>query len=728
MAAYTVQSRWQSGFRAGVLMAVFALMCLLDAPGYVGEAQAQYRAGTFIDGQPAFRSRRYRSTVRNLRRQRARKRATRRVRAAKRRAARAAQRRSVRRRVIQRRAAERRLAKLRAQVGAKVRAKRRAQRREAERQRAERQLAEQRTLQQRAAQKQRTAENSRQERAKRRSAVAPVLAVVPKVAAARRNLSTGAAGATNLETVARRVPLPPARYVREVEIARVIVPVPKMTPGTKPLEGTTARARVLPRRVVAMTQPMWQGRKEAKTPAPLQASLQDMRVTRVLPPKPRRRPAKVAPVLQVVVSLKKQRLTLYRNGRAISRSRVSTGKVGHRTPKGIFSIIQKRRHHRSNIYSNAPMPFMQRITWSGIALHMGHVPGYPASHGCIRLPRAFASRLFKTTRMRTHVVIADGAPVPVAFSHPNLPVMSDLDDVRLAVLAAAKPRALRRFRFGVQVAQVRNVLSWRTADTGIANPEPSRAVVSGVQDVGLRYRAPDADREMRELTALLHFDESARLVHRSRAMQTRSDAPLRILVTRRTAQDGLRDVQRQLLALGYDIGGDVDGRLGRGMIGALKAFQRDHDLRVAGLANDETRGLLDQKTGRQQQRGWTVYVRQDGRQIYAGPVAVDAADTPIGTHLYTQVGPSEAGQAGRWTALTLQGKGRLPYWSHKTWRAKVGSIDAMTAHEALSRVRFPQYVRTQIEDRLTPGSSMIIADRGSERETGLATDFVVLAD
>ena len=171
-------------------------------------------------------------------------------------------------------------------------------------------------------------------------------------------------------------------------------------------------------------------------PAPAQAP----DVSRAqLPPRPIKRPATPPPVMQLVVSLKKQNLTIYKNDKVVGRSRISSGKIGHRTPKGIFSIIQKRRFHRSNIYSGAPMPFMQRLTWSGIALHLGQVPGYPASHGCIRLPSAFAAQLFRSTQMRTHVVIADGSPAPQVLLHPNLPGRSNLAEQVLAVIPEAEP-------------------------------------------------------------------------------------------------------------------------------------------------------------------------------------------------------------------------------------------------------------------------------------------------
>jgi hypothetical protein len=130
-------------------------------------------------------------------------------------------------------------------------------------------------------------------------------------------------------------------------------------------------------------------------------------------PSPQPPPSKtVSQLLQsgvvITVSLSSQTMHVFRDGVLWRSSPVSTGKKGKRTPTGVFAILQKKRYHRSNLYSNAPMPWMQRLTWGGIAIHAGSLPGYPASHGCIRLPAEFASELFKITDMAsTAVVIVD---------------------------------------------------------------------------------------------------------------------------------------------------------------------------------------------------------------------------------------------------------------------------------------------------------------------------------
>jgi len=130
--------------------------------------------------------------------------------------------------------------------------------------------------------------------------------------------------------------------------------------------------------------------------------------------------ARASGPLHIIISIDRQQLTLYSNGDPIAHARVSTGTRSHPTPTGVFSIIQKSRWHRSNIYDDAPMFYMQRITWSGVALHQGVVPNQPASHGCIRLPEAFARQLWATTKMGARVIIARGPVAPVAVAHPKL--------------------------------------------------------------------------------------------------------------------------------------------------------------------------------------------------------------------------------------------------------------------------------------------------------------------
>ena len=125
--------------------------------------------------------------------------------------------------------------------------------------------------------------------------------------------------------------------------------------------------------------------------------------------------------LIISVSINKQQVKIYDANGVFAEAPVSTGMPGHSTPMGVFSVIQKHKLHHSNIYSNAPMPYMQRITWSGVALHAGVLPGYPASHGCIRMPTGFAVKMWNWTKMGARVIVTPGEMTPASFAHPLLP-------------------------------------------------------------------------------------------------------------------------------------------------------------------------------------------------------------------------------------------------------------------------------------------------------------------
>jgi hypothetical protein len=129
--------------------------------------------------------------------------------------------------------------------------------------------------------------------------------------------------------------------------------------------------------------------------------------------------------LAIIVSLTKQRVYVYRNGIQIGSSSCSTGQDGYETPTGVFTILQKEEEHYSNQYDNAPMPLMQRLTWDGVALHAGKLPGYPASHGCVRLPPAFAEKLYAVTQIGTPVIIADQETQPASVYDPGLLLGAD---------------------------------------------------------------------------------------------------------------------------------------------------------------------------------------------------------------------------------------------------------------------------------------------------------------
>src|SRR5690348_6870087 len=151
-------------------------------------------------------------------------------------------------------------------------------------------------------------------------------------------------------------------------------------------------------------------------------------------------PRQAGEPIMAIVSIKSQKVTFYDADGWILRAPVSTGTTGRETPAGIFAVLEKEKEHRSTLYDDAEMPNMQRITWNGIALHGGPLPGYAASHGCIRMPYGFAEKLFEKTRIGMRVIISPNDAEPVEFSHPAL-LVPKADAI---AAAPAKAEALPR--------------------------------------------------------------------------------------------------------------------------------------------------------------------------------------------------------------------------------------------------------------------------------------------
>ena len=232
---------------------------------------------------------------------------------------------------------------------------------------------------------------------------------------------------------------------------------------------------------------------------------------------------------QVVISLRRQSLSVYKDGVRIRRTRVSTGKNGHRTPTGIFSTIQKRRRHYSNIYNGAPMPYMQRLTWSGIALHQGPVPRYRASHGCVRLPGSFARYLFRALPRRSHVVIAHGNPVPRPFSHDLL----------------FKPTSTDTFAMLREVAKVDRGGGGARAPHGQTHSVAYTHGGASAGEMTTTYQGAEghgAAQEAARAPAMAAMDRSESMAARISQFRSRSFAPLRVLIRRVARRVIIREV------------------------------------------------------------------------------------------------------------------------------------------------------------------------------------------
>jgi lipoprotein-anchoring transpeptidase ErfK/SrfK len=223
------------------------------------------------------------------------------------------------------------------------------------------------------------------------------------------------------------------------------------------------------------------------------------------PPPAMINPPAVADVLQsgtlIVISKKSQNMFVFSDGTLWASTPVSTGKRRHETPSGVFPILQKHRLHRSNIYSGAPMPFMQRLTWSGIALHAGWVPGYPASHGCVRVPPAVAQSLFKLTNASATTVVIGDDPLETDAHAQQFALTANLP-VHAALAPPADPPAVEWA--GAAAAQLRTMLASAAPIAPAPLPPPSvpkvaapppAAQSAGGQTIQLTAAASQAEAE-----------------------------------------------------------------------------------------------------------------------------------------------------------------------------------------------------------------------------------------
>ncbi len=424
--------------------------------------------------------------------------------------------------------------------------------------------------------------------------------------------------------------------------------------------------------------------------------------------------------LMAVVSLGAQRMTVYDASGPILRTPISSGTAGHRTPTGVFSIIQKNRHHVSNIYSGAPMPFMQRITWSGIALHAGVLPGYPASHGCIRLPFPVASKLFAMSKMGMRVIVAPHEPSAASFTHAALP-----EPVMVAAPAGAAQD--------------------RQADAGMV-----RVATTEGAGVATRFLNPIQNAQIERVKAKVRVAEAIK------ANQQLLDDSQRASVEANVAAAALRAAVATREALFNRIGGTppetrapLEAQLAEAdrALTAAKAHEaekskaafaaavasRDAEeavpkaeeaARIAERGLEPIAVLISRKEGK-------VLVRQGMTPLFEAPVTFKDPNRPLGTHVFQAMSADNAtGQIG-WTAVTVPESTSFAESLENRGPVRRGERSAVDrglpsdANGALDRVEMAPDVRQRIAERLWINGSIIVSDHGLGRETGKGTDFIV---
>jgi hypothetical protein len=386
-----------------------------------------------------------------------------------------------------------------------------------------------------------------------------------------------------------------------------------------------------------------------------------------------------------IVSLQSQRITIYDAKGWILRAPVSSGQRSRETPAGIFSVIQKDADHHSNLYDDAFMPHMQRLTWSGIALHGGPLPGYPASHGCVRMPFDFADRLFDLTQMGLRVIVAPTDVAPVEIDHP--------------VLFQAKPGA-------------EALMAARIADAGDAAKKADQAR----RDAGAAFRESTqamtavrvAENQKRRAEALVatadaSLGSATSDEARQQAEAGKAQAAARVAELQ-TQLDSARELQQQKLDA------VIKAREAAAAADAVRAMAADV-ARQAARQTEPVSVLISRKKQR-------LYVRQGFEPVLDVPVTITDPERPIGTHIFTAMERTGGESKLRWSVVSLQAGPR------STTAAPVAA-EASTASSALDRIVVPPDVLDRIVG-IAPRSSLIVTDEALSSETGRGTDFVVL--
>jgi lipoprotein-anchoring transpeptidase ErfK/SrfK len=437
-------------------------------------------------------------------------------------------------------------------------------------------------------------------------------------------------------------------------------------------------------------------------------------------PKPKPRPRPAAPTeqiskepfgqipngpVQIIISIDQQKLHLYSGGKEVAETLIATGVPQHPTPVGVFSIIEKDILHHSNIYSGAPMPFMQRITWSGVALHEGVNLGHPASHGCIRMPREFAARLWVLTKLGVRVIIA----------RPELQP-SDFADTRLFVHMDETPPVSTG------------------AAPAIDKPIKTAATIDGGKSTDALAPKPD--------------DASPYALNVAKASSGGST----------TKMDGIASG----IVLRSTIGPDAPTQIAAGepMVPSTAELQQNSEPNApetpaaAPGADPAAAPMPASKPSdmaiRQapisifvSAKDKKIYVRQDFVPLFSAPITIARPEQRFGTHVFTAIDYLGDHSSFRWNVVSLPAE--PPKLSPKTSRPAVVQTRYVkgkrveeavapppepapqTAQEVLARIEIPQDIIERISQLIIPGSSLIVSDHGLGEETGLGTDFIIVA-
>jgi L,D-transpeptidase catalytic domain len=425
--------------------------------------------------------------------------------------------------------------------------------------------------------------------------------------------------------------------------------------------------------------------------------------------------ARSTPLL-AVVALGEQRITIYDASGRMLQAPVSTGSTGYETPAGVFSIVQKKEMHESNLYEDGKMPFMQRITWTGIALHAGNLPGHPASHGCVRMPLQFAEHLFPLTDLGLRVVIVRDDIAPGEIAHPALPRSSSpwspqhlSADRSMAAAKAAEVAAAAK-----RASDVQRVVARMTAEAGFAAKAVRIAeaeLAKAQEQHKAAQRAVDAiSSPPQSGTADVQNQKKASTAQQrlEKASEKITEIEARLQAARAQAQAKAESARRA-----FEDAKAADAAKNSAADAAEKAKRKGEPVSL----------FISRKTQR-------YYIRQGFEPVHEGPVTIRDPERPLGTYVFTAL--NHVGAEQRWNVVSMYKAGATVEPAALGTRPRGGSQQAAApadvdgARAALDRIVIPREALEQIPEVVLPGSSVIVSDEGPSIETGKDTDFVVV--
>jgi lipoprotein-anchoring transpeptidase ErfK/SrfK len=441
--------------------------------------------------------------------------------------------------------------------------------------------------------------------------------------------------------------------------------------------------------------------------------------------------------LIIDVSINEQQVKIYDDNGFFAEAPVSTGMRGHPTPMGVFSVIQKQKWHRSNIYSGAPMPYMQRITWSGVAMHAGVLPGYPASHGCIRMPEAFAIKMYNWTRMGARVLVTPGEISPASFSHPLLPGMKVQPQPQVSTGAASDPPFGAKADKGAadkapEIVDTKLELRPSVGHRDAASPEDAsegektRTANAGRDQAADKAPATmsDATPPKEDITVDLATTKPVPDRHAPKA-QGVAAAPEK---SAEAKPDQAKAAPIPKAAVSADAAPD-----------AGKDETRPPDAAKAAAAKAEAAKRAGPIAVFISRKDSKLYARQNFAPLFDSPATIAPSDRPLGTHVFTAEIDKNDLNVVHWTVVSLPAsvRGQVHENEQRSAMRRKGAkaesaLEARPAPaidspaEALDRITIPADVMARITDALTTGSSIIVSDQGiNQGETGEDTDFIV---